>query len=208
MVIAFPQGIILVYDIIAFPQGIILVYDIIAFPQGIILVYDITNQKSFDNITKWLQNIEMVSGCRHDNSCLCPYMVEVLYNAYPDPIPFHTMLPFHSWIPIPPVPIPFQHASADVERLLIGNKCDWETRRIVPKERGEELAASQGIPFLETSAKTNTNIDEVSCYRYILVTLPRCYTYELKVESCFIVLKHSSLPLSLFSLSHTHPSGV
>ena len=31
------------------------------FSQGIILVYDITSQKSFDNITKWLQNIEMVS---------------------------------------------------------------------------------------------------------------------------------------------------
>ena len=28
--------------------------------QGIILVYDITNQKSFDNIQKWLNNIEMV----------------------------------------------------------------------------------------------------------------------------------------------------
>ena len=29
--------------------------------QGIILVYDITCQHSFDNITKWLQNIEAVS---------------------------------------------------------------------------------------------------------------------------------------------------
>ena len=29
--------------------------------QGIILVYDITSQHSFDNITKWLQNIEAVS---------------------------------------------------------------------------------------------------------------------------------------------------
>ena len=29
--------------------------------QGIILVYDITNQKSFENIQKWLSNIEMVS---------------------------------------------------------------------------------------------------------------------------------------------------
>lgn len=35
-----------------------------------------------------------------------------------------------------------------------------ETRRIVPKERGEQLGQQQGIPFLETSAKTNTNIDE------------------------------------------------
>ena len=37
-------------------------------PQGIILVYDITNQKSFDNIQKWLSNIEMV--CRHSNPFL------------------------------------------------------------------------------------------------------------------------------------------
>ena len=61
--------------------------------------------------------------------------------------------------PSPPSP-PSQHASADVERLLIGNKCDWEARRVVSKERGEALAASQGIKFLETSAKTNYNIDE------------------------------------------------
>lgn len=53
-----------------------------------------------------------------------------------------------------------QHASADVEKLLIGNKCDWEARRAVPKERGESLARSQNVHFLETSAKTNYNIDE------------------------------------------------
>ena len=53
-----------------------------------------------------------------------------------------------------------QHASADVEKLLIGNKCDWEARRVVSKENGEALAWSQGVPFLETSAKTNYNIDE------------------------------------------------
>ena len=34
--------------------------NIFLYMQGIILVYDITNQKSFENITKWLQNIEMV----------------------------------------------------------------------------------------------------------------------------------------------------
>ena len=54
-----------------------------------------------------------------------------------------------------------QHASSDVERLLIGNKCDWEAKRAVESERGEQLARSQGIPFLETSAKTGHNIDEV-----------------------------------------------
>ena len=54
-----------------------------------------------------------------------------------------------------------QDTSLDVERLLIGNKCDWEAKRAVESERGEQLARSQGIPFLETSAKTNHNIDEV-----------------------------------------------
>ena len=48
-----------------------------------------------------------------------------------------------------------------MELLLIGNKCDWEAKRAVESERGEQLARSQGIPFLETSAKTNHNIDEV-----------------------------------------------
>ena len=60
-----------------------------------------------------------------------------------------------------PSSLPLQHAPPDVERLLIGNKCDWEAMRAVSRERGEEFARSQGIPFLETSAKTNHNIDEV-----------------------------------------------
>ena len=45
--------------------------------------------------------------------------------------------------------------------LLIGSKCDWEKKRVVESNSGEQLAQSQGIPFLETSAKTNHNIDEV-----------------------------------------------
>ena len=48
-----------------------------------------------------------------------------------------------------------------MELLLIGNKCDLEERREVPKEEGEQLAQSQDVPFLETSAKTGYNIDKV-----------------------------------------------
>ena len=55
----------------------------------------------------------------------------------------------------------FQHAPPGVERLLIGNKCDLEASREVESESGKQLARSQGIPFLETSAKTNHNINEV-----------------------------------------------
>ena len=56
---------------------------------------------------------------------------------------------------------PTQNASSEVELLLIGNKCEQEKSRKVPKERGEQLAESLGIPFLETSAKTNHNINKV-----------------------------------------------
>jgi len=73
-------------------------------------VYDITNQKSFENIAKWLRNIQ-------------------------------------------------EHANEDVEKMILGNKCDMEESRVVPKERGEAIALEHGIKFLETSAKTNVNVE-------------------------------------------------
>ena len=30
-----------------------------------------------------------------------------------------------------------QHASEDVEKMLLGNKCDMDDKRVIPKERGE-----------------------------------------------------------------------
>lgn len=79
--------------------------------MGIMLVYDITNSKSFDNIAKWLRNIQ-------------------------------------------------EHANDDVEKMILGNKCDMEDKRVIAKERGEAIARENGIRFLETSAKTNINIDK------------------------------------------------
>lgn len=58
--------------------------------MGIMLVYDITHPKSFDNIAKWLRNID-------------------------------------------------EHANEDVEKMLLGNKCDMTDKRMVPRERGEQV---------------------------------------------------------------------
>ena len=55
------------------------------------LVYDITNSKSFDNIAKWLRNIQ-------------------------------------------------EHANEDVEKMILGNKCDMEDKRVIPKERGKLIS--------------------------------------------------------------------
>merc|ERR1712142_357186 len=78
--------------------------------MGIMLVYDITQPKTFDNIAKWLRNID-------------------------------------------------EHANEDVEKMILGNKCDMEDKRMVSKERGESIAREHGIRFLETSAKANINVE-------------------------------------------------
>ncbi|ONI24221.1 hypothetical protein PRUPE_2G230200 [Prunus persica] len=55
-----------------------------------------------------------------------------------------------------------QHASVSVNKILVGNKADMdESKRAVPASKGQALADEYGIKFLETSAKTNMNVEEV-----------------------------------------------
>lgn len=44
--------------------------------------------------------------------------------------------------------------------MILGNKCDMDDKRAVSRERGEALAGEYGIPFLETSAKNNINVEQ------------------------------------------------
>ncbi|KAF7640186.1 hypothetical protein Mgra_00000013 [Meloidogyne graminicola] len=53
-----------------------------------------------------------------------------------------------------------EHASEDVIKVLLGNKCDMSDRRVISKERGEQIAIDHSIRFLETSAKANINIEK------------------------------------------------
>ncbi|XP_022090884.1 ras-related protein Rab-8A-like [Acanthaster planci] len=53
-----------------------------------------------------------------------------------------------------------EHASSDVEKMILGNKCDMEDRRVVTKDKGEQLAIEYGIKFMETSAKASINVEE------------------------------------------------
>ena len=45
--------------------------------------------------------------------------------------------------------------------VLVGNKCDMESERAVPRRDGEGVAADWQCPFFETSAKTNYNVHDV-----------------------------------------------
>jgi GTPase SAR1 family protein len=77
-----------------------------------------------------------------------------------------------------------QHATEGVHKILIGNKCDWTEKRVVSEEQGKALAQELGIPFIETSAKSNINVEEAffSLARY-LSSLGRLKTYPRVVIS-------------------------
>lgn len=47
-----------------------------------------------------------------------------------------------------------------MNKLLVGNKSDLTSKRAVSSEQGKEFADSIGIEFLETSAKTSTNVEQ------------------------------------------------
>ena len=100
--------------------------------MGIMLVYDITNAKSFDNIAKWLRNID-------------------------------------------------EHANEDVERMILGNKCDMEDKRVVTKERGEEIAREHNIKFLETSAK----VGNIVTREFVLLT--ECKSGHILIQLVVII---------------------
>ena len=55
-----------------------------------------------------------------------------------------------------------QHANPNMTIMLIGNKCDLSHRRAVSKEEGEQFAKENGLLFLEASARTAQNVEEVS----------------------------------------------
>ena len=54
----------------------------------------------------------------------------------------------------------FQNAG-DAEMVLVGNKTDLEAERQVSELAGRNLAQEHNIPFIETSALRNDNIQEV-----------------------------------------------
>ena len=124
--------------------------------MGIMLVYDITNAKSFDNIAKWLRNID-------------------------------------------------EHANEDVERMILGNKCDMEDKRVVSKERGEEIAREHNIKFLETSAKVSVPCPQ--CVVYVvwpwfrmlgntLLLIQFQFQTNINIETAFIELAEAILDKS------------
>ncbi|CAN4095937.1 unnamed protein product [Withania somnifera] len=53
-----------------------------------------------------------------------------------------------------------RYASDNVNKILVGNKADLTANRVVSYETAKAFADEIGIPFLETSAKDATNVEQ------------------------------------------------
>jgi Ras-related protein Rab-1A len=53
-----------------------------------------------------------------------------------------------------------RYASEGVNKLLVGNKSDLTAKKVVEYTVGKEFADQLSIPFLETSAKNATNVEQ------------------------------------------------
>lgn len=109
--------------------------------HGIIVVYDISNRDSFDNLKKWIDDVE-----RYSNSKVC--------------------------------------------KIIVGNKADLDEKRVVSFEEGSDFAKALGVPFIETSAKTAYNIN------------------ELFTRMCYAMNERNSMKLDQISQMRTLSEGI
>ncbi|NXM87400.1 RAB10 protein, partial [Oenanthe oenanthe] len=78
----------------------------------------------------------------------------------------------------------YEKAGDEVDVILLGNKCDKESERVVPKQKGEKLAWEYGMPFFETSAKENVNIEHAfSVLTKEILEKKSCLLHDLDVVS-------------------------
>jgi len=57
--------------------------------------------------------------------------------------------------------IALKNASPDVVKILVGNKSDAQTQRVINEEQAREIAETYSVPFYECSCKSNVNIQEI-----------------------------------------------
>ena len=105
--------------------------------KGKLQIWDTAGQERFKNIT--------ASYYRGGNGVLVVYDIT-------DRDSFENL---NSWL----IEIE-KNANKNVYKLLIGNKCDLDDKRKVTYQEGKDFATSNGMQFIETSAKADTKVKE------------------------------------------------
>lgn len=81
--------------------------------QGVMVVYDVTKRESFDNVKKWLHEIDE-----------------------------------------------FAEENENIKKVMVGNKSDLSSLRQVDRHEAQHFADASGVTFVETSAKTSSNVGQ------------------------------------------------
>jgi Ras-related protein Rab-1A len=87
-----------------------------------------------------------------------------------------------------------RYACENVNKLLVGNKCDLLTKKVVDLNSAKEFADGLGIPFLETSAKNATNVEDafVTMASEILKRVGAAASGADKITNCVVVSSNKS----------------
>ena len=56
-----------------------------------------------------------------------------------------------------------RYARENVVRVIVGNKSDLDSERVVETEAAKEFADSLGVPYFEVSAKTGSGVEDLFC---------------------------------------------
>ena len=103
-----------------------------------LLVFDITDTDSFNRARNWVKELrKMVAG---------PAL-----EPWPVPEPGHEAYAIGA---------ARSQVGSEIVLTLVGNKCDLERQRVVPRAQATEYAESVGAHYCETSAKQGRGIDD------------------------------------------------
>lgn len=92
-----------------------------------------------------------------------------------------------------------KYATENVHKILVGNKCDKRDTREVAYEDAKEFAERNSMHYLESSAKTNINVEK------IFITLAREVLDDMKKNGSADETNHTTRSMSSKS---TESSGA
>lgn len=134
--------------------------------KGARQVYDVTDMESFNNVKQWLHEIERCAPrallhvrarVRWALTLLLVARARALVHA--------------------------SYAAPNVNKLLVGNKSDLTAKKVVKTEMAKELADELGVEFLETSAKSATNVEKAFLAMATQIK-SRCVPIQPLVHAC------------------------
>lgn len=85
------------------------------------------------------------------------------------------------------------NSNATLTTMLIGNKADLESERMVSQREAEDFAEAHGLTYLEASAKTGLNVDNsfLDVAKRIMTNI-EAHVYDLTNENCGIKVSQVS----------------